>query len=183
MTQLAPRLSFSSIRSLLESDEFYCDVCCVSTVPHFYRRLLAHQSVGLLIAYLRQNPVHVRVVLEYARAIGLDVHGEHRSERDAALCACVVALSFVADPEVEQFLRWLRRTRLLGLAWAADVADYSFSIGTEVTERNWTPLGYRFSPEPERARLSGASSHTVTPSVPRVYDTENSTTHPVHLAA
>jgi len=102
---------------------------------------------------------------------------QHRSEKDAALCACVVALSPVTDPRVEQFLRWLRGSRLLTLAWASELADYLVAFTAGSTRHNWQPIGYLFLVKAHRAVLTGGSGDSYETLIHRkVSDAQNSLT-------
>ena len=184
MVELAPRTHFRAIQALLESEDFYCDVTAVSTTPHFYRRLHSHETVRLLAQYIYESPSNVDVVLDYAQKIALSASGEERSQKDAALCACVLALSFVANPRVEEFLRWLRRSHLLSLAWAAELADYLFSVGSSLSESRWSPLGYLLSIKISRVEPTTQSTASFVPPAPwNVYEAANSFTGPIYLAA
>lgn len=177
-------IDFKRLQEVLESEDFYCTVAAVSTIPHFYRRLRSQEAVKLLIGHLRENASNVGTVLRYAENIAVTASGAERSEKDAALCACVVALSTVINPRVEEFLRWLRNSRVLSLAWASDLADYLGSWRAGITRRDWSPIGYLFLQTRKRASLSDAAEDTIPPSIQaRVSDTENWNPPPRSLAA
>jgi len=128
--------------ALLESDDFYADVSVSSSPLSFYRRLTAHPVTQQLIEIVRASPENARAVLNYADNLARSIGGSVRSEKDAALCACVVALAAVASPTVDDFLRYLRTTRELALRWASDVAEIVSRGRTETVQTSitWSSL-------------------------------------------
>ena len=128
--------------ALLESDEFYCDVAISSSSQAFYRRLAANPVTRELEQLLRANPGSARSVLSYAEGLARSISGTVRSERDAALCACIVALGQIADPRIDDFLRYLRTSKQLALRWASEIAEIvsRTRIDTVQTETTWSSL-------------------------------------------
>lgn len=123
-----------------ESDDFYCDVAIASSPTSFYRRLARHPLTLQLRCLVESNPENALRVLKYASMLARSVQGRVRSEKDAALCACLVALRNTAFPGFDDLLRFLRSSKELALRWAADVAEivsagYAATVFTEMGTR------------------------------------------------
>ena len=157
---------------LLESEDFYCDAAVASSFQAFYRRIAEHAVTEQLSELVRADPETAGRVLSYAKALAESVAGSTRSEKDAALCACIVALRRTANPAVDDFLRYLRTTRELALRWASEIAEIvaQSRIETVRTETTWASLfsstialvqaGETRHPE-ERPSDAGVSRRTV----------------------
>lgn len=127
---------------LLESDDFYCEVAVSSSMQGFYRRLTSQPTTLQLAELVRANPENAHLVLEYADRLARSISGKVRSEKDVALCACVVALGQAAGPRVDDFLRYLRTTKELALRWASEVAEFvsRMRIGTVQIDFCWSTV-------------------------------------------
>jgi hypothetical protein len=116
--------SFEEVKKELESDEFYCDIGFASTVPALENRLGENIATHNLIRLIRTDPEIVEDVANYALEIARGVNGDTRSENDAALCACLMALISAADSsKTDELLFFLNSTNELGLWWAQQLAQ------------------------------------------------------------
>jgi hypothetical protein len=116
--------SFDELKQELESDEFYCEVGVASSVATLAKRLENRVTTQELKRLLIENPDGAGAVVEYASAIAHCVAGNVRSENDAALCACVIALSGTGLPRVEELFNFLRTTPETGLWWPSKLVGY-----------------------------------------------------------
>jgi hypothetical protein len=112
-----------ALLNLLEAEEFYCDVSIASSAQAFYRRLSGHPLTLQVTELIQINPDYAGIVLGYADRLARSTHGSVRSENDAALCACLVALDHTAVRGFDDLLRYLQNSRELALRWAAELAD------------------------------------------------------------
>jgi hypothetical protein len=112
-----------ALLSSLESEESYCDVAIASNPQAFYRRLSRHPLTLQLVELLQANTDCVEIVLRYAIHVASSTHGTVRSENDAALCACLVALDRTAVRGVDDLIQYLRNSRELALRWPSELAE------------------------------------------------------------
>lgn len=115
--------NLDGIINWLESDDFYCEVSITSNPQSLYRRLTRHPATMELIQFVAANPQQIETLLVYANRIARSSEGTTRSEKDAALCACVIVLSQTGNPGVDDLLRYLRNSRQLALRWASEIAE------------------------------------------------------------
>ncbi len=102
---------FADIVQTLESDEFYTEVAVASSPLSLFRRVATHSATSRLSLFLQSETDNVEKVLEYATHLCQEASGNVRSDKDAALCACVVALGRASAVGVDDFFRRLRTTR------------------------------------------------------------------------
>ena len=124
------------IRSLiaqLESDDFYAEVAVASTPKAFYRRLKSHGLVRSLSESLTVFPDSGPELLAYADSLIASARPNVRPENDAALCACIFALSRTGLIGIDDVLRKLRNSKELALKWASYVADFASAEGARTT--------------------------------------------------
>jgi hypothetical protein len=119
--------NFADIERKLESDDFYADVSVASSPYSLFRRIATHAVTRQLYDFLQSDPERVDAVLSYATKVVEGTHGGVRSEKDAALCACVVVLGKVSGVGVEDFFRRLRMSKELALKWPSELATLVLS--------------------------------------------------------
>lgn len=115
--------SWPHIKGLLESGDFYCDMSLASGPRSLYRRITRHPYFRALLHFVMVSPENARHVLSYARDLAGRISGSARSEKDIALCSCVVVLSQTAIPGVDDLLRYLRTTNALALRLPSAMAS------------------------------------------------------------
>src|SRR5438552_17758799 len=109
--------------ALIESEDFYSDVAIASSTEAYFRRLRSHPITKQLTNAVLSDLEIAVAVFKYADQIARSTTGSIRSEKDAALCACVVALSETAVPRFDDLLRFLRSAKPIALRWPSELAD------------------------------------------------------------
>jgi hypothetical protein len=126
--------SWPHIKGLLESGDFYCDMSLASGPRSLYRRITRHPYFRALLHFVTVSPENARHVLSYARDLAGSITGSARSEKDIALCSCVVVLSQTAIPGVDGLLRYLRTTSALALRLPSAVASICWDTSASTTQ-------------------------------------------------
>jgi hypothetical protein len=109
--------SFEEVKRELESDDFYCDISFASTIPALEKRLIENSATQKLIRTIGATPDIVEDVISYAYDIAQNVEGDVRSENDAALCACLMALAGTGWTKVDELFSSIQSSSVLGLWW------------------------------------------------------------------
>lgn len=115
--------SFEDVKRELESDDFYCDISFASTIPALEKRLNENSATHKLIRTIVATPDIVDDIVTYAYGIAQNVDGDVRSENDAALCACLIALANTGSPKVDVLFSSIQSSPILGLWWPRRLAQ------------------------------------------------------------